>query len=117
VAKPEWGTKRLCQACGSKFYDLGKTPIICPECETEFKEVVTARPAAPKPEPKPAKPPKHDRRRRTSDGDDDVDDDDVDDDDMDDDDIDDDDVDLDDDDDDDDDIGEVIDTGKGDDKD
>ena len=30
MAKPEWGTKRICQACGKKFYDLNKSPIICP---------------------------------------------------------------------------------------
>ncbi len=112
MAKPEWGTKRQCQGCGSKFYDLGKTPIVCPDCGTEFKEVVTSRPAAPKPEPKVAKPPKHDRRKRASeDGDsenEDEFDDDIEDEDIDDDDVDD--VDLDDDEDDDD-LGEVIDGG------
>ncbi len=30
MAKPEWGTKRTCQVCGKKFYDLNKHPIICP---------------------------------------------------------------------------------------
>jgi uncharacterized protein (TIGR02300 family) len=36
VAKPEWGTKRACQACGAKFYDLGRSPIVCPKCGAEF---------------------------------------------------------------------------------
>ena len=36
MAKPEWGIKRTCQACGKKFYDLNKSPIICPSCGTEF---------------------------------------------------------------------------------
>jgi len=108
VAKPEWGAKRQCQECEVKFYDLGKTPIICPDCGTEFKVVVAARPA-PKAETKEAKPPpKHDRRKRGPEDDaaasDDLDDDEVDDD------LDDDDIDLDDDDDDD--IEEVIDSGK-----
>ncbi len=36
VAKPEWGTKRNCQACGAKFYDLRRSPIVCPACGVEF---------------------------------------------------------------------------------
>ena len=36
MAKPEWGSKRICQSCGAKFYDLGKTPIVCPSCATTF---------------------------------------------------------------------------------
>ena len=37
MAKPELGTKRQCQNCGSKFYDLQKDPIICPKCGTVFQ--------------------------------------------------------------------------------
>ncbi len=29
------GTKRQCQACGAKFYDLGKRPVICARCGAE----------------------------------------------------------------------------------
>ena len=36
MAKPEWGTKRICQACGAKFYDLRRSPIVCPACGVEF---------------------------------------------------------------------------------
>jgi uncharacterized protein (TIGR02300 family) len=36
VANPEWGTKRICQNCGTKFYDLQREPIVCPKCQTEF---------------------------------------------------------------------------------
>ena len=36
MAKPEWGKKRTCQACGTKYYDLNKTPMICPSCGAEF---------------------------------------------------------------------------------
>jgi uncharacterized protein (TIGR02300 family) len=36
LAKPHLGTKRLCGNCGAKFYDLSKTPIVCPKCETVF---------------------------------------------------------------------------------
>lgn len=35
MAKPELGTKRVCVACSAKFYDLQKTPAICPKCSTE----------------------------------------------------------------------------------
>lgn len=30
------GLKRICMSCGARFYDLNKTPIICPACQTEF---------------------------------------------------------------------------------
>ena len=36
MAKPNWGLKRMCQSCGARFYDLGKDPILCPKCCTEF---------------------------------------------------------------------------------
>jgi uncharacterized protein (TIGR02300 family) len=36
VAKPEWGTKRICHNCGARFYDLHRSPIICPKCGTTF---------------------------------------------------------------------------------
>ena len=36
MAKPELGTKRLCGACGAKFYDLNKETIVCPKCGTVF---------------------------------------------------------------------------------
>jgi uncharacterized protein (TIGR02300 family) len=42
VAKPDLGTKRVCGGCGAKFYDLNRTPIICPKCETVFVPVVAA---------------------------------------------------------------------------
>lgn len=54
MAKPDLGTKRLCAGCGAKFYDLNRTPIVCPKCETEFVPVVVAprtRPDTPKPAP------------------------------------------------------------------
>jgi uncharacterized protein (TIGR02300 family) len=35
MAKPELGTKRICVACSAKFYDLCKTPAVCPKCSTE----------------------------------------------------------------------------------
>lgn len=46
MTKPEWGTKRTSQSCGKRFYDLNRTPIICPQCGTglEMKKV-SAKPA------------------------------------------------------------------------
>lgn len=39
VTRPDLGTKRLCQGCGAKFYDLQRTPIVCPKCGTTFQVV------------------------------------------------------------------------------
>jgi uncharacterized protein (TIGR02300 family) len=35
MAKSELGTKRVCVACGARFYDLTKVPAVCPKCGTE----------------------------------------------------------------------------------
>jgi uncharacterized protein (TIGR02300 family) len=35
MVKPEFGTKRVCVACGTRFYDLTKVPAACPKCGTE----------------------------------------------------------------------------------
>jgi uncharacterized protein (TIGR02300 family) len=36
VAKPELGMKRLCPNCGAKYYDLNRSPILCPRCNAPF---------------------------------------------------------------------------------
>ncbi len=60
MAKPEWGLKRTCQSCGLKFYDMTRSPILCPSCGATFDpdRVTRARrgtpPAKPSPKPKPA---------------------------------------------------------------
>ncbi|MXO64468.1 TIGR02300 family protein [Altericroceibacterium endophyticum] len=37
MVKPEWGSKRTCPKCGTRFYDLGSdTPVTCIECENEW---------------------------------------------------------------------------------
>lgn len=43
MAKPEWGTKRRCLSCGAAFYDLSKSPILCPKCGTEFNPEVLVK--------------------------------------------------------------------------
>ena len=35
MVKASWGTKRTCQSCGARFYDLNKGPIKCPKCGRE----------------------------------------------------------------------------------
>ncbi|MDP1910665.1 MAG: TIGR02300 family protein, partial [Hyphomicrobium sp.] len=40
MAKPDLGTKRVCQSCGAKFYDLSKDPITCPKCGAVYEIVV-----------------------------------------------------------------------------
>jgi uncharacterized protein (TIGR02300 family) len=41
------GTKRVCQSCGNKFYDLNRDPIICPICQTAFQHQEGRPKAAP----------------------------------------------------------------------
>ena len=36
MAHKNLGRKRRCASCGIKFYDLKKTPAVCPACGTEF---------------------------------------------------------------------------------
>ncbi len=37
MVKPEWGTKRTCPNCGTRFYDLNKDdPVTCIECGEEW---------------------------------------------------------------------------------
>ena len=36
MVKADLGTKRTCLACGMRFYDFSRSPIICPGCGAEF---------------------------------------------------------------------------------
>jgi uncharacterized protein (TIGR02300 family) len=52
LAKPEWGTKRICPSCGTRYYDLMREQVICPKCSTPydaeaFLKARRSRPAAP----------------------------------------------------------------------
>ena len=44
MAKPEWGTKRICQSCGTRFYDLMRTPCVCPKCQSVVETEVVFKP-------------------------------------------------------------------------
>jgi uncharacterized protein (TIGR02300 family) len=56
MVKPEWGAKRTCPKCSTRFYDLGKDdPVHCIECGNEWvpepvlksKQPLPFEPAAP----------------------------------------------------------------------
>ena len=49
MAKADLGTKRACLACGMRFYDFSRSPIICPGCGAEFdpESVIKSRKARP----------------------------------------------------------------------
>jgi hypothetical protein len=36
MQKAEWGVKRTCLGCGARFYDLKRSPIVCPKCGEEL---------------------------------------------------------------------------------
>jgi uncharacterized protein (TIGR02300 family) len=38
MVKPEWGTKRTCPKCATRFYDLGKDdPVTCISCGSAWE--------------------------------------------------------------------------------
>ncbi|MBK8176011.1 MAG: TIGR02300 family protein [Rhodospirillales bacterium] len=47
MAKPEWGTKRTCHACGARFYDLRRDPMVCPACGAVHDPERTPKPKRP----------------------------------------------------------------------
>jgi uncharacterized protein (TIGR02300 family) len=44
ATKQARGTKRTCQSCDERFYDLEREPIICPFCGAKY--VIASSPAA-----------------------------------------------------------------------
>ncbi|MBN2906602.1 MAG: TIGR02300 family protein [Rhodobacteraceae bacterium] len=43
MPKEEWGVKRVCPNCSTRFYDLQRNPMTCPSCGHEFSlESLTA---------------------------------------------------------------------------
>jgi uncharacterized protein (TIGR02300 family) len=63
MAKPEWGIKRICPSCGSRYYDMKKEPPVCPSCGTIFdpEALLKSRRARPLPAEDTKKaPPKRD---------------------------------------------------------
>ena len=63
MVKPEWGTKRTCPKCSTRFYDLGsENPVHCINCNAEWipepvlksKQPLAFEAAAPAKEPEKA---------------------------------------------------------------
>lgn len=55
-AKPVRGTKRVCEACSRPFYDLARSPIVCPYCSEPYTippPVVMSAKIRPAPRPSP----------------------------------------------------------------
>lgn len=50
----ELGNKHECLGCGTKFYDLGRSELLCPSCGENQKDLAAAQEGAGN-EPKPAK--------------------------------------------------------------
>ena len=48
MSKPARGTKRVCPSCGARFYDLNRSPIVCPVCQSIYQ-------ATPPPPPPPSR--------------------------------------------------------------
>lgn len=58
MPKDEWGVKRICPNCATRFYDLRHDPMTCPACGATFTvdsltavKAKAARPEKIKPEP------------------------------------------------------------------
>jgi uncharacterized protein (TIGR02300 family) len=54
VAKAEWGLKRICPNCGTRYYDMKKNPPVCPSCGTAFDPESMMRTRRGRAAPKPA---------------------------------------------------------------
>ena len=71
VANPEWGTKRACDKCAARFYDLNRAPVVCPKCGTHHVDKPLTKASAgaktPQPEPPTAKPKVNDKAEQAVD--------------------------------------------------
>ena len=43
MVKLDWGTKRQCQGCTARFYDLMRSPIVCPTCGSIYEIQTSSR--------------------------------------------------------------------------
>ena len=48
MPKDEWGVKRVCPSCATRFYDLQNDPMTCPSCGASFtlESLLSDRPKA-----------------------------------------------------------------------
>lgn len=59
MVKPEWGTKRTCPKCATRFYDLGNdSPVVCISCGVSWdpEPVLKSKQPLPYEEAAPDKP-------------------------------------------------------------
>lgn len=58
MAKAEWGMKRICPHCGTRYYDMKKKQPVCPSCSAVFdpEALTKSRKGRPVPEDKNRKP-------------------------------------------------------------
>lgn len=57
MVKPEWGTKRTCPKCATRFYDLGnEDPVTCVACGTKWEPEPVLKSKQPLPFDAPKKP-------------------------------------------------------------
>jgi hypothetical protein len=64
MVKAEWGTKRSCPKCGTRFYDLGKEdPVTCIECGVAWDPEPVLKSKQPLPFDAPKKRPPSTRRK------------------------------------------------------
>ena len=56
MAKPDKGKKHTCGGCGAVFYDLNRTPIICPQCGDKIEVQALLKPRRPSPQSRTPKP-------------------------------------------------------------
>jgi len=52
MPKEEWGVKRICPTCSTRFYDLRHDPMTCPACGATFTidSLTAVKGKAPRPE-------------------------------------------------------------------
>lgn len=52
MPKDEWGVKRVCPSCSTRFYDLRSDPMTCPSCGASFtvESLTAVKPKALRPE-------------------------------------------------------------------
>lgn len=52
MPKDEWGVKRVCPTCSTRFYDLQNDPMTCPSCGAviTIDSLTAAKTKAPRPE-------------------------------------------------------------------
>ncbi|MGH6996099.1 MAG: TIGR02300 family protein [Stellaceae bacterium] len=43
MTKVEWGTKRICPNCGTRYYDMRRDPVMCPKCGAPFDAEVLVK--------------------------------------------------------------------------